>query len=253
MAQNQIYTGMGNFSLVVAGTPKRLLNVEPMEFELAGDAESVSSTKWVDGVLQNAGTGRSSETWSLTLGVEAINWTVWQLTLGEFAETTANYLFPKMKYDTIPEAPHEITDADIGANADVLAVFVEDGRTLTKVAAVGDVDATGEFAVTTGAGSKLTFDASDEGKLVGYRVLKTLPTIETIGVEENFTSIGNLEFNGVGYGDTENVHVKIPQMAAAGLPSVSFSEVTKFDLEYTISVAAGQRRPFTLGKIPKNS
>lgn len=251
MPQNQIFTGMGNFSLVAAGTIPRLLNVEPMEFELAGDAEAVNSTKWVNGVLQNAGSGRSSETWTLTIGVEAINWTVLQLALGEFAGITESFNQPVMKYSTIPATPFEIADEDIGTNDTVYVVEVSTGRAFTKVANAAAVANPYEFAVTTGSGSKLTFNDSDTGIEIGYRILKTLADVQTIGVEEVFSTIGNLQFDGVGYGDVDNVHIQIPQMSAAGLPTISFSEVTKLDLEYTLSIATGQRRPFIVAQIPK--
>ncbi|MBW4652619.1 MAG: hypothetical protein KME20_06210 [Kaiparowitsia implicata GSE-PSE-MK54-09C] len=243
-----IITGMGNFGFLTNGlTIERFLPLEPMEFEMAGEAESQTSQKWVAGRRVTAGTGISSETYNLTIGIEAANWLSMQMAVGEFAGTTASVNLPNTKFATIPaESPYEITDPDI-ANA---TIYVSDlqGRQFTQES--GAPDAAYEFQYVPGPPKKLLFNSTEAGKDIAYRYLKAETNLPSIGKETVATTIRNLSFHGVAYGDEELIEIVIPNMGLSGIPSISFNDVTKFDLEFELVVQAGARRQFEMYRLP---
>lgn len=240
--------GIGSFDFLTLGlTPERLLPVEPMEFTLAGESTSKTSTKFKDGILVTAGTAQAGETFTLTIGIEAVNWLSLQFAYGELASTTASIALPTLKYATIPAlTPFEIIDTDLTSLV-VYATDLASGIPLTRV--VGAPAATGEFQVVTGT-TRLVFHSSDAGKAIAYRTFKAYTDVSTIGVEAVATTLSNFQFSGVCYNDEEKYELVIPKMGKTNIPSLGISDVTKLDVEFQLALTGSNRKVFQLIKLP---
>jgi len=234
--------GMGSFNLVTRGLVSDiLLPVEPMEFSLVGESTSKESTKFVDGLLVTAGTAKASEVFTLTIGIEAVNWMVLQLAYGEVAGTTASASLPTIKRATIPlVTPFEIIDTDLTTEL-VYVTALSASQPMAKVAI--EPAATATFQVITGT-TRLAFHSSDAGKAIAYSTPKTRTALPSIGAETVFTTLSNFEFTGLVYADGENYILSIPTMSQINIPTLNVADVTKMDLEYRLTVGDAQRKAF---------
>lgn len=222
-----------------------------MSFSLATNTEVVKSTKYsTDGTIVNAGTAKRKIESVLTMGVEAINWFSMQLALGELAGVTTNLEVPELRFGTLPlTGAQEITDADIPANATKVTAAVYTDNKQYSLTRVAGVPAAGQFAVAAG---KITVGPGQAGGIIGYRILLTVPTCETIGVENVAATFSKFSFSGILKTDDDATvtKIKIASMAQEQDPSLDIQSPTTFSLVYTLLTEAGQRRPYTLINIP---
>lgn len=230
---------------------ERLMVLEPMSFSLQTSTEVVKSTKFnTEGQIVNAGVAKRKIESILTMGVEAINWFAMQLALGELAATSTNLEVPDLRFGTLPlTGAQEISDAAIPANAlKVTAAVYTDNKQKSLVRVTG-APAAGEFAVAAG---KITVGPGNAGGIIGYRIMLTIPTCETIGVDANSAKFATFSFSGVLKTDSPYTVTKIdiPVLSQEADPSIDIQSPTRFELKYTLITEAGKPRPFTLIDIP---
>ena len=247
-----ILYGMGRPSMtaVIAGQ-ERLMVLEPMSFSLQTNTEVVKSTKFnTVGQIVNAGVAKRKIESVLTMGVEAINWFAFQLAFGELAAVSANIEVPDLKFGTLPlTGAQEISDAAIPATASKVTAAVYTDNKQKSLIRVTGVPVAGEFAVAAG---KITVGPGYAGGIIGYRIMLTIVTCETIGVDSNSAKFATFSFSGVLATDNPFTVTKIniPILSQESDPSVDIQSPTKFELKYTLITEAGKPRPFTLIDIP---
>ena len=241
-----LFYGMGSPDFLTQGlNPERLLPVEPMEFSIEGASEKKESKKFKDGKIVTAGSAVASETYTMKIGIEAVNWLALQFAFGELAGVTPSIALPEIKYGTVPSsAPYEITDTGITDTNIWLTVLTAGAwgraRPLNKVAGTPQA---GEFQVNTTT-AKLIFNAAQAGAPFAYRIFKTYTNIESIGAEAVFTALSSFSFSAVGYLDEENVKIVVPKITRANIPTLNVSDVTKFELEFDMIVSGSFRTAF---------
>lgn len=247
---------MANEILYGAGAPviettqlqtNELLPIEPMSIEISGESDSLTSQKFAEGLLVTAGSVQSSQSFTMTIGIQAIDWVTMQFAYGLKSAVTATVDLPVMRYATIPStSPYEIVDTDI--TTDQVRVAFVGGAALT---ATESTPATGEFEVDT-ASTKLVFATADAGKAIAYRVLKTYTNIRSIGAESAVTPLRAFEFYGTVFnGNGDRYGLKIPNMSRLGIPTLSLTgDAAQFDLEFELIVGAGKLLPFELYDLP---
>ncbi|MGA7934726.1 MAG: hypothetical protein WCA35_14370 [Kovacikia sp.] len=241
--------GMGDFDLETIGlSPELFLPLEPMGFSIDAQTDQKESTKWVDGVQVTAGAANTKRTFSVKIDIEAITWAVVQVAFNELSGVTASVSLPTVKRAVVPAtSPFEIVDSDItttnvAAGISQTGVWGHAGH-LTKVSDTPDADR--EFQVLT-LSHKLVFDESLANAPVMYRVFESKTSVPSIGAEEVYTKISNFSFSGLAYGDEETYKIVIPRMSSLGVPNLSISDVTRFELQYKLIVSGTARLPFKL-------
>lgn len=243
-----LFYGLGYPDFLTAGlNPERLLPVEPMEFSIEGASEKKESKKFKEGKIVTAGSAVSSETYTMKLGIEAVNWLSLQFAFGELAGLTASVALPEIKYGTVPTAsPYEITDAEI-SDTNVWVTTTAAGawgraRPLGRAASAPQA---GEFQVNTTT-KKLIFNVAQAGAPFAYRLFKTRTNIESIGAEAVFTALSSFAFSAVGYLDEEMVKIVVPRITRSNIPTLNVADVTKFDLEFDMVVSGSFRSAFQI-------
>lgn len=243
---NDIIYGLGSPIFETKTATPFMLFVEPMEFSIEGEPEEKESTKYKDGKIVTAGSFVSKETYTLTIGIEAITWQVIQFAYGLLAGVTASAPLPQLRFGTVDPTTYTIDDADI-TTEDVLATVV-DGSPLIKTAAVGS-PAAGQYKVDT-TNNELLFNSALAGATVAYRVFETLTNVETIGVEAAYTAFNTFKFSGLGYhGDGFKVQIVVPSLSKVGIPTFNIADVTKFELSYKMIVSGSDYLPFKMYKV----
>lgn len=226
-----------------------LLPIEPMSFNLSNDSETVKSTKFVDGMVQTAGSAIRSSEWTLTLGIEAINWAAIQFALGELAGTTASIEMPELRYGQVPATgTFEWDDADIDTNLVRVALLSDDDTTSLTTVATAPSDAT-EVQVDD-ASNKLVFHADHAGRSFSYRVFTTLSDVSSIGAEQAYQAISKFAFEGILTTDGPPVKIVIPQLVRSSFPNIDVQGVSRFDIEFDLLSVGNARLPFQLYKLP---
>lgn len=229
--------------------PARLLPVEPMEFSLEGASEKKESTKFKDGKIVKAGSVVSKETYTMKVGIEAVNWMALQFAYGELAGVTASASLPILKYATVPStSPYEIVDTDITTTTVQVSVTQSGAGTWGRARPLTRNTTTptsGEFQVTTGS-NKLTFNAAQAGAPIAYRTFKTYTNIESIGAESVYTAFSTFTFSGILYMDEELVKVVVPTISRSNIPTLSVVDTTKFELEFDITISGSFRTAFQM-------
>ncbi len=242
--------GAPTLTTVIDGQ-QRLLAFEPVDFELASNVETVKSKKFAyDGTVVNAGSAKRSVEWTLKMGVEAINWHTIQIAMGELSQTATDVTIGQLRYATLPlTGAQTITDADIPADATKVTAAVYGNEEARSLARVSGTPGTGQFSVAAGT---ITVGPGHEGKTIGYRLLLTEPTVDSIGVISNPTLINQFSFEGILKTDsrTTATRIYVPQLSSESSPVINVQGVTKFDLTYTLVVPAGKTLPFEMYEIP---
>lgn len=244
-----ILYGVGDLELTTTNLSENfLLPIPAIEFELAGESEKKTARRYEKGEIVIAGSRRTAATYTVTFGIEAINWLQMQVAYGELAQTNASVALPEIKYAVVPKsAPYEIADADI-TSADVLCTDLS-LQPLTKAAA--SPPAAGEFFPDT-VGNKLEFNAAQAGAGVAYKLNKTYTNIESIFAGSSADILDSFSFSGIAYGDElgGGAKIVIPSISPANIPSLSAQDVSKFELTYDLQTPLGKRKPFELYKLP---
>lgn len=249
-----ILFGMGRPSLVTTIEGKqRLLTFEPMSFQLATNTDVVKSTKYNTlGQIVTAGSAQRAVNSVLTMDIEAITWMSMQIAHGEIASTSTNLEVPELRFYTLPATGlQEISDADITTIDKVSAAVYNDSFAESLVPMSTGTPGAGQFTVAAG---KITVGPGPAGvaRTIGYRVLKVVPTCQSLGVEDGAAKIGKLRFDGILTTDDERFVTKIiiPELSREQEPSLDIQSPTKLSLVYTLIVQAGKPRPYQLLNIP---
>lgn len=249
-----IMTGLGRPEFLTAGlTQEKLLPMEPMEFEITGESTQLESTKYVDGTKVTAGVANDSTTYTMKIGIEAIDWLAIQFAFGELAGVTPSAALPELRYGTIPASvAYEFEDLEI--DDEVIQVTLNakgawgEPRPLTRITGMG-APTTGQFKVDV-PNTKLLFNAAQAGAPFAYRIYKTYTDIDSIGVEAVFQALSAFSFSGIAHTDTGRVKIVVPKIVRFGLPSLKLSEVGKFELEFRLIQITGKRVYWETYKLP---
>lgn len=244
------FSGMGYFTTETDdGSAIKLFPARPMGFSLEPNTESNNSQRWEDGKRVTAATFLTTEEWTLTLNFQEITRAVFGMAVGERPATTASIKIPITKYATIPTtAPYTITNTAIEDGDDVYVSDVT-GKAFSMQSASADVSTTYE-AHASDAGV-LTFNSTEAGQVICYRYLVSFTNVQTLGVESAYEAISKVGFTGVAYGNVDVAVIQIPSMAQASKSTISFDDVSEFELSYNLSVATGERSYFKVTFIPK--
>lgn len=247
-----ILFGVGRATMVsiIAGQ-ERLLTFEPMSFQLATDTNTVKSTKYnTDGQIVIAGSAKQSVTSTLTMGIEAITWMTMQLAHGELDSTSTDIEIPDLLFGNLPlTGAQTISNSIIPANAlKVTAAVYTDSKAKSLLRVTG-TPAAGQFSVAAGA---ITVGPGLAGATIGYRVLRTVPTCQSLGVEADAAKFTKFRFDGILATDdrTSVMRLEVPELSAEKEPSISIDSPTKFELAYTLIVQPGKPRPYYLYNVP---
>lgn len=225
--------------------------LEPMSFSLQTSTEVVKSTKYnTEGQIVNAGSAKRKIDSTLVLGVEAINWFTLQLAFGELASASTNLEIPELRFAALPATGlQEINDTDIPATATKVTCAVYTDNKQKSLLRVSGTPAAGEFAVAAG---KITVGPGNAGSIIGYRILKVVPTCESLGVNANAARFATFSLSGILKTDSPFTVTKIdiPILSQEEDPSIDIQSPTKFDLKYTLITEPGKPRPFYLYDVP---
>jgi hypothetical protein len=246
-----ILYGMGRptVTTVLASGETVLLPIEPMEFTLSPSVNTVRSTKFLpDGTVGFAGTAKQRKTWTLRLGIEAITWATMQFALGEIATIeAAPLILPELRFATLPlTGALEIVDSTILATSVIQAAVYGDNKPTFLTNSGVTAPAFGQFQIQAG---KLVIGgtlAQLKGEAVGYRVLVSQPTVESIGLNNAAQVLSKFAFEGVLATDGPKVIISIPTLAAVSEPTIPTQGVAKFELEYDLINPSGYNKPFRL-------
>lgn len=247
-----ILYGMARPTLTtVIGGQERLLTFEPMSFQLATNTDTVKSTKFnTEGQIVTAGTAARAIETVLTVGVEAINWMSIQLAHGELSSVSTGLEIPTLKFANLPlTGAQTIADTIIPATAVKVSAAVYTDAKAMSLTRVSGTPGAGQFSVAAGM---ITVGPGNEGATIGYRVIETIATCDSIGVAEAPTLFSKMRFDGVLTTDDKlSVYkIAIPELSRETEPSISIESPTKFELQYTLITAPGKRRPYDLYRIP---
>lgn len=241
--------GLGAPDFTTIGlNPERLLPVEPMEFSIEGESEKKESKKFRDGKIVTAGSALASETYTMKIGIEAVNWLAMQFAFGELAGLTASVALPELKYASFNSSA-EIVDSDLNSETLVWATVMTAGSwgkqgPLTRVAASATPTARQFKADITSNPKKLVGHSGLANAPVAYRIFKTHTNIESIGAEAVYTALSAFSFSGTGYLDEELVKIIIPRITRSNIPTLAISDVTKFELDFDMIVQGSFRTAF---------
>jgi hypothetical protein len=180
-----------------------------------------------------------------------------QMALGEAEQTSTALGVADLRYATFPATGNTtvINDPDItvaGAANIMAAVYGDDRPRFLKRVASAPV--AGQFTVA--AGTITCGDTDLAEKTVAYRINKSIPTCQSIGIEStNLQILDNFSFEGILAMDSPNTvtKIRIPSMKSASFPNfqIAGGQVAKFELSYTLIQAAGARYPYTLTDQPR--
>jgi hypothetical protein len=248
---NEIMTGLGNPIFETKGLAEDfLLPVEPMEFAISGEANKIQARKFYKGRLVIAGSKLNSETYSMTIGIEAVNWLAIQFAFGQLSTSQAAVDFKEVTYEVVPATPFEIPMTLL--NDQVFVTVLERGAwgasKPLKRRTTGTLIA-GEFKADV-SNNKLVFHSSLAGAPIAVRKIKTLANLEGIGNSAAAIQLGNFSFEGIGYCGDFEVGFKIPSIIKTSAPSISLSDVTKFDIEFDLPTITGKSLPFEIWQLP---
>lgn len=250
-----ILYGMGRptVTTTLASGETVLLPIEPMEFTLTPNVNTVRSTKFLpDGSTGYAGTAKASKLWTMRLGIEAITWATMQFALGEVATVAPGPLvLPELRFGILPlTGPTlEIIDSTILITSVVQAAIYGDNQPkyLTNSGATAPVD--GEFQVVVGKIIIGGTPADYYGESVGYRVLVSQPTVASLGLNNTAAVLDKFAFEGVLAMDGPEVRIQVPQIRPVSEPTIPTQGVAKFELEFDLINPSGSNKPFRLYRI----
>lgn len=248
-----ILYGAGRFSFLSENASpnlRQLISASLLDFSIESSSNKVESKKYVDGNVVKAGSALKESSYTMRVGIEAIDWLNLQLAFGEVSGLTASAALPELRYGVVPAtAPYEVVDADITTGTEVYVCFTDEdkgspGKRVTTAPA-----ATGEYQVTV-AGTKISFNASDAGRPFARRVFRTYTNLRTIGVEQVYTTLSNFSFEGVLATDGPLIKVVVPKTSRSSTPSLNLTDVTKLEIEYDLISVNNARYPFQLYQMP---
>lgn len=243
-----MFKGLGQ--LVFANSTKLYvgrLNV----FQLTQEIETKEATAWPfsGGALQVVDSVKSTETWTLKVGMSSFDKNDLSFVLDEYIQTTASINLPFAAQTTVPSTgPYTVTVTGLTADQVVQASVISDTapKFLEQIptADVGTI-ADGEYAISA---NTITFDDAQAGATVAYRYMKAYTSIETIGAGATGTEYGTMGFSGILVGPRFPTGTKIylPKVSRKSGIDLSVADETQAELEYSVEVATGFRKQYVL-------
>lgn len=216
-------------------------------FELAFEDNNIEAKALIDGKRQIVASAIAESIATLTLTYEYMDWqTLGVAFADELASSSTNVPWTSLrsKRAVLNGLVAEITDTGITAGMTVgedLLVYVGERGTW------GDRKYLTSTEVTVTAG-KFTIDDKYANAIIQYTINETYATIETIGLESNYDTVGTLAFQGVVAG-TEfgkaGMGIIIPKLTRISTPSFTVNgDLAEMAVEYRAEVAPGKRRVY---------
>ena len=243
-----MFEGLGQ--LVLANADKVYvgrLNV----FQLTNEIETKEATAWPfgGGALQVVDSVKSTETWTLKVGMSSFDKVDLSLIMDEYIQTTASISLPTAAQGTVPAtSTYTITVTSLTVDQSVQVAVISDTnpQILTQIdnADVGTIVA-GEFAVSA---NTITFHSAQAGAVVVYRYMKSYTNVETIGAGATGTEWGQLGFSGILIGPRFPTGTKLylPKVTRKSGFDLAVQDETTAELEYSVEVAAGFRKQYVI-------
>jgi hypothetical protein len=251
MATNQLIYGFGRPDFLTEETStlaSKFLYVEPLSIEISGNANRLQSKKQVEGIKVVAGSKLVEEEYTAKITIEATSWMALQLAYGELAQTSTNVEIPDVRRATVAlnGAAGEIVDADISATTPIWVFDIDGDKPLTEITT--GTPTINQFKVV-GASNKIEFSPLRVGEKLAYRIVQTIPSIESIGYEEVPTVLDRFGFTALAKGDAGDFKLVVPLMSRISVPTLNLGDVTTLEIEYDCLVKPGQRRAYQLFKL----
>jgi hypothetical protein len=257
MSQGLFY-GSGFLCIETKGAIKKGFFPAAIDFSLDGASEEVTAKGFVGGREVITGAALKGENYTMKLGFEALTWLTLQLVFGRLAATSLNIQSAQVRTKRIDSAG-EINDPDILAVvtpaflAQVIATNNASDTILAEAAPATAASALtpGQFKIDRTA-NKLIFNPSQAGRLINYRVITQVPSIETLGLELGTEQLDLVSFSGLAYGSggTKYGKLVVPEMARIKVPSLSFAgSATKAEVEYRVNQTDASELPWYIEKL----
>jgi hypothetical protein len=229
--------------------PGRLTNIS---LDISSDEKLAQAL--VDGKLKDVYSAIGAETVTATIEAQVADW--WEMgffVMDELPQVSSALPWPVyVDGVTIPGTPFEIVDTNITAlNKNAIQVYRtgdNDGRNgmpFKKGIATPAVDTF--FATETG--TKIVFNAANEGQTIAYEVPLSYTSGETLGRESTYDTFGNLEFYGLIYmgGMPSGIGLHIYSMQRTSKANLEVNDgVPTLSTTFKCTVPAGKRSPFEL-------
>lgn len=218
-------------------------------FELAFEDNNIEAKALIDGKRQVVASAIAESIATLTLTYEYMDWQTLGLAFAdELASTTTDLDWTSLRSvravaDATPATKAVVTDAAIAGTetvGDDILVYVSTQGTW------GDRKYLEASEVTVAAG-KLELNVKYVGAIIQYTIKETYSSIETIGLETNYDTIGTLAFQGTVAGTEfdKGMGIIIPKLTRISTPSFTVNgDLAEMSVEYRAEVPTGKRRVY---------
>jgi hypothetical protein len=186
----------------------------------------------------------TEDNWTVSTGIQALDFGGLQLLLGEFEETTASIKHREGYAGTVPGSPYEITDAALTglAVADVTVSVAYTGTIAYQpLKVITGTPSTGEVKLDSTNG-KLVFNSAQAGLPILYYILNTYSSVQTIGVEQSAVLLDQVSFDGVlDMASAPNrIRFNMPSLGPSGNTTIQVGDNT---VEFTALAYGSNRSP----------
>lgn len=219
-------------------------------FELAFEDNNIEAKALIDNKRQVVASAIAESIATLTLTYEYMDWQTLGLAFAdELATESVDLDWTSLRsvraVADVPATPTKAVVADsaiLGTEVVGTDIFVY----ISSQGSWGDRKYLEAADVTVAAG-KLEIDKKYVGAVVQYTVKETYSSIETIGLETNYDTIGTLSFQGVVAGTEfdKGMGIIIPKLTRISTPSLTVNgDLAEMSVEYRAEVPTGKRRPY---------
>jgi hypothetical protein len=220
------------------------------KFDYNIESQVKEAKAWVNGRQMTVSSAIGSETYTLALSFQYLDWSHLGFAYDEIPQQSSNVKLPITKSVILPTTgPFEITDTDISsANANTIKAYVSQrgswGEAGYRTSISTGLPTPGQFIVDT-TNKKITFNANDGGAPIQYIIEKTFASLPSIGYEASANGYGSLSFVGKGYGPEfpNGIYINIPSLTRKKSPSLTTENVPEFQMEFGANVVPGKRSP----------
>lgn len=220
----------------------------PFNFEYARETAKVEAKGQVFGTLQTLASAPGEVTDTLTLSTQYLDWATLGFFLNEREVAETAPVIPVLKSAQIPATGAlEINDSAIDATTTYVAVAdATDGIQVRTMVSGSPTEGT-----VKRASGKLTFHASDTGKLAYYQVNQSHQDTKSYG-GTNVNKLGTFQLIGKTYPD-ENIII-FPSVDFTGTPTITASGTDASTLELSLTpntpTSLGYTVPYKIYKRP---
>src|SRR4028118_1877068 len=208
-----------------------------VDFNINSDVSSKEARGWVNGKKQVLASAIDSESYTLTLAMEFVNWQILAWAFDQRPQKVTNAVLPYTK-SAIANNSGVVTDPQIKAGTKLFAYVAAKGPW-------GNARPLKKTEVTVSAGS-FSVGAGFAAAPITYHFTDTVAEIDSIGAVTGAQKFGKLGFSGLGYGPEfpNGILIVVPEITRKSSPSFETGDVPKFSVEYGINIPQGSDSPF---------